>query len=89
MNSPDEMIDDWKKHIKKAKRQNELEIIKMDLEAEKDIQDLRDEVIETNNKIEKLIYKMDSFKELAEKILSRNAPTIEEIDALAGGKLIK
>ena len=37
MNSPDEMIDDWKKHIKKAKRQNELEIIKMDLEAEKDM----------------------------------------------------
>ena len=36
MTSPDEIIENWRKHIKKEKDKDVLETIKLDLEAEKD-----------------------------------------------------
>ena len=59
METPDEMIASWKRFIKKARREEELETIKIDLEAEKDMFEETvskyDELIgEVENKIEKI-----------------------------------
>ena len=63
MESPQEIIENWKKFVEKTKEVNLLEVIKLDLEAEKD--NFEDVIREYENLIEEVEEKLSKAKEEA------------------------